>query len=104
MQMDRSAMRTGSESRSASEYATTAGMSRSRHARKMRTAISPRLAMSTRFSMSDHHHATVNSEHLARHIRCIVRGEVCDGGGDVLGRAGAAHGHLIEHPGTKLLR
>src|SRR5687768_7073457 len=48
MQTARSASRTASESRSASEYTWTVSMPASRQLRLMRTAISPRLAMRTR--------------------------------------------------------
>src|SRR5712692_611731 len=45
MQMDSSARRTGRESASAWEWATTVRMPISRQVRRMRRAISPRLAM-----------------------------------------------------------
>src|SRR5262249_26591820 len=45
MQIDSSASRTGSESVSAVEWAITVRIPISRHARRIRSAISPRLAM-----------------------------------------------------------
>src|SRR5688572_25209238 len=52
MQIASSASIGASDSRSASEYATTASMPRARHARSTRSAISPRLAMRTRLTAS----------------------------------------------------
>src|SRR5947209_18297342 len=94
----RPARRTGSDSRSASENATTNGRSRSLHARMMRSAISPRLAIRILPTISDHNHAAIDLEYLTGHIRSVVAGKKCDGAGHVLGRARATHRHLIEHP------
>src|SRR5687767_13769216 len=49
MRTARSAIRTCSAAASASEYTATLSRPASRHARMIRTAISPRLAISTRF-------------------------------------------------------
>src|SRR5690349_24995620 len=53
MQIASSASIAGRDSRSASEYATTASRPRVRQARRMRRAISPRFAIRTRATISD---------------------------------------------------
>src|SRR5579859_5421888 len=98
-----SASRTGKLSRSASEYTRTNEMSKSRHARMMRSAISPRFAMRSFFTMSKHDHSTVDFDSLPGHIRGIFAHEEGDCSGDILDRTGASHGDLIEHPGAYLV-
>src|SRR5215213_9019962 len=70
MHTDSSASSTPSESRSASECASTVGMPSSLQARMMRTAISPRLATSTlrNIDLSAHHEPAVDVEHLPRDV------------------------------------
>src|SRR5207248_1047528 len=96
MQTVWSASRAPSESRSASECASTASMPSSWQARIMRTAISPRLATSMRLilmgianllvgynptnktgQISCHHHTAVDVQHLASDVRCQLGRQEC---------------------------
>src|SRR6266511_1196862 len=76
-----SARRAPSDSRSASEWASTASMPSSWHARMIRTAISPRLATSMRrifIRRSRHHHTAVDVQYLAGDVGRLVGGEEGD--------------------------
>src|SRR3712207_5853096 len=105
MQTVSSASWTASESRSATEWATTVWTPSSWQARMMRTAISPRFAIRTLLNIapradgrpSGHHDAAVDVEHLAGHVAGGIRGQECDRLGDVLRAAGRAERDDPEH-------
>src|SRR3979411_666680 len=93
MHTSSSAKRTCSDSRSASEYTATVSTPSSRHARMMRSAISPRFAIRTFLNIARRSAGGVGLE--AGPARVAGAGHALDPQRELAGARGVEHGALV---------